>query len=429
MEKDVVAKKLRLANTNDWYVSDYRPESDLCQIHYHDDGRRDLFGHLRGNIYQLSTGILLSRSYGYLPEMVIDKLPIFGNSLIINISGLAEKLPLKELSFHPGLDGLLLQIWRYRGKSYLSSPKKIDIRESDSRIGDSLTFKEMYRIAAGPDPDKFFEGPDSDWVHIVLLVHPDLLHVSRIVLPDPIASVYYISSMKIGKRIGDRKIIPSMPRKKPLSIEEANRYLYNGGWEMADNEELSPYFRPSEPVIAIHNQQGYRFIPPGYHWRDQVRCHPNLLYNIFVLSSNRSLPKFPYHKESHLKMIVESGIPLMQLPRSRKISDGSNFRSRVYNVLIALLLAVPIHLQPHLFIEYLRFFEKRQLIVSALTDLIIQKRPYPAKQIVIQRISEQVANDDLLLIPETLEKKIEELLDGIDGEHLYRLYRYLEKRY
>ena len=142
-------------DSDDWYVCDRTDK--LCQLHYNKHGRLDLFGDLRGNVYDIATGNLLCRGYGYLPETISDFVPIKKSSIMVSDGIRTINLPIKYLTIYPDLDGLMLKIWRYQGVTYLTSNKKIDIRGSYSRAGDSLPFDEIYKIAKGPNPDDFFK--------------------------------------------------------------------------------------------------------------------------------------------------------------------------------------------------------------------------------------------------------------------------------
>ena len=85
----------------------------------------------------------------------------------------------------PFYEGVTLRVFKWNGKVYYASNRRLDARES--KWGDSKNFYTMYQEAKGPSEDELFDKdcPYSHTMYVFTIVHPDILNATRQHVIDP----------------------------------------------------------------------------------------------------------------------------------------------------------------------------------------------------------------------------------------------------
>lgn len=345
--KKQIANILNIELTDSWNIYDSDPDHNLYLIHYDQEADMNKYKDLRGIVVDIKAKTVVCRSYGFTPTAVKDKIELSDDGMIhiTDIYGDEHTMNPEQIKMKIGFEGTIIRIFKHAGKIYLSTHRRLNT--SKSRWGDSITFEKMYSQLNGPDPKSLFneESNYSPYCHIFLMVHPDVLNVSR----DQIGNGYmiylgpkqmwdftpencpYKQTTKDGIPIiikngsifsgndyiddwnQDNKpnagwidntlILPEVKTQLPqdksipvlvsplnINLEQVNLHLRYGFYKPYNDENLDPRIRTGEFIIIYKlDQLGQitgllRVQSQSYQWRSEMRDNnPNLLHRFYQL--------------------------------------------------------------------------------------------------------------------------------------------------
>jgi hypothetical protein len=199
--KRIVGEILKLPITQDWKITDH--SGNLCMVHFHDQADPTIYGYVRGVVIDVKHRVVVADSYGYTPTVVSDCLQVdtTGYVQLKDTDGKIHEVNLKTTPIHPGIEGMLIRVFRWEGRTYYASQRRFEL--SKSFWGDSPMFLDLYNSLGGPT-DLFDEREKfSPFVHFFMIEHNSLLHVSKKPVGD--GRLYYVGfrsmwqHMKIGE--------------------------------------------------------------------------------------------------------------------------------------------------------------------------------------------------------------------------------------
>ncbi|CAH6418516.1 Hypothetical protein POVN_LOCUS233 [uncultured virus] len=172
-----------------WRIVDQ--DADVTLLHYEPDAlplimqddeftpaEKDALLALRGTIIDTVTGRVLCRSFGYTPTVTADTLRSEGVMELKDQFGVPITIDMAKAIFQPCYEGTILRFWKWKGKVYRSTHRRIDA--SKSHWGSSKPFPELFADLGGPDGESLFgDEPNSNFVHVFLVSHPDLLMATK----------------------------------------------------------------------------------------------------------------------------------------------------------------------------------------------------------------------------------------------------------
>jgi len=253
-----------------------------------------------------------------------------------------------------------------------------------------------------------------------------------------------------------------------LSLEEANKHLmfgfYNafGGYDTLDRRML-----PGEFVIAHQLDENgatigmIRVESTSYSWRSEMRDNnPNIKHRFYQLVSgsylrydtedgrdryNRLYPTFTPYDDKSIKERLEHG-PYVVWPQDVTYNDPENLMdktSRMYNIWLAFLNAVPIHRQKEVseflgdlykkrgaLIRWLRMLNNRGNLdptefSARAVDIVESAKRFARKKV---DSGQDTTNDGKKLsVKEITNYNIKNLVMKEQGSSLYRLVREMER--
>jgi len=332
--KQTIAKILNINISDSWDILDSDPSHNLYLIHYSKEADMNQFGDLRGIVIDILAQTIVCRSFGFTPSAVSDQLAVSpdGKLHISDLNGTEHIINPEQLKIKIGYEGTIMRVFKHGGKVYHSTHRKLDT--SRSKWGNSITFEEMYRQLGGPDDDVLFntESEYSPYCHIFLMVHPDVLNVTK----DNVGSGYMVylgpkelwsydpenSPYKQTSKEGNPltpdwendprpnagwvdatlrmpETVDTLPADRTksrllapfnISFEDANQHLRYGFYKPFDDHNLDPRLRTGEFVMLYKiNSSGQisgllRVQSTAYQWRTEMRANdPNLLYRFYQL--------------------------------------------------------------------------------------------------------------------------------------------------
>jgi hypothetical protein len=319
-----------------WDILSSLPDVGLYLVHYKPDADLSRFGNLRGTVVDINARCIVCQSFGYTPTAVADQIVPDENGIVTirDTSGLEHVMNVKNTGFKCGFEGTIIRIFLHDGKVYRATHRRIN--PINSRWGDSITFNAMYDQLNGPADQVMFDltaGRYSPYVHIFLMVHPDILACSKQEIgtgymvylgvkqtysTEPEESPYRQEgnaddvtddlrpfSGPIDPAIRLPNVVTVIPTTidKPflldlfdLTIDQANDQLHFGFYEPFDitdsvgEQDFDPRLGCGEFVMAYrYDEIGHligllRITSPAYQWRSDVHDHnPNLLHRLYQL--------------------------------------------------------------------------------------------------------------------------------------------------
>ncbi len=338
-----ISEVLGIENSAAWQIVSSDPEHHLYMVHHKPEANLAEYGQIRGIVVDTEAKTIACRSYGYTPTIVSDQVliqPGDGNIHLIDDLGLEHVVDPARSHFKMGFEGTLINVFKHDGKVYRTTRKRLD--PSRSRWGSSKTFMEMYWSLGGPTDEVLFDpqSKDSPYCHTFIIVHPDVLVVSKdnvgegylvYLGPKQMWSLDYDES-PYKQTQKDGSLFPGITQEvvnqdeRPdagwidpavhvpktvsnmgenvshtpghaifsphnLSIEDANKHLLFGFYDpFAGYDKLDRRMLPGEFVI-IHqlDESGaitgmLRVESTPYAWRSGMRDNnPNLLHRFFQL--------------------------------------------------------------------------------------------------------------------------------------------------
>lgn len=342
--KSEIANILGINVSQAWEIKDSDPNNNLYLVHYTQQANMDEYGELRGIVVDTAAKTVVCRSFGHTPTAVLDELKIDpdNNLHIIDLLGTEHVFDSLNLKIKIGFEGTIIRVFKHNDIVYHSTHRRLHI--SKSQWGNSIPFEQMYHQLNGPSNEMLFnpESKYSPYCHIFLLVHPDVLNVTKdnvgpgyIVYlgpkqmwnPDPILGPYK-QTTKNNEPIGDNwesdprpnigwldntLKIPNTVSQLPsnysdtnvpltlspfnLSLQQANKHLRYGFYDSFDDQNLDPRLRTGEFVILYKLDANGQIIgllrvqSLSYQWRTEMRHNdPNLSHRFYQLLNGSYIP-------------------------------------------------------------------------------------------------------------------------------------------
>lgn len=394
--KALVAPMLKLNNDDPFEIVSEN-DSGLVMVHYRNDADLEIFKNLRGVVVDTQTGAVVSTSFPHAPRVVTPSIGSENGNFTFGNFQVSEQ----HVRIKVGYEGTLLNVFKHGGTVYHSTRKRLD--SSRSRWGNSKTFGQMFTELGGPtdlfDPEKDY----SPYCHSFIIVHPDVLVVSR----EDVGAGYliYLGPKKMYSVIPERcpypldrvdcelRVPETHSRKNPmnskvfspevLSLDEANKHLTFGFYQAFEEaDKMDSRLLPGEFVIVENTQTGdmYRVESPSYFWRSELRNNnPNLLHRFYELIDFSYLKgeqnqKFfetfpilaPYAKES-----IETNLPVIVWPQVELdfvATIPQSKETKMYNIWEAFLMVVPLHRQTEVLSYYENLVTRRAELVAWLIE-------------------------------------------------------------
>jgi hypothetical protein len=440
--KDTISTILDVPNTRSWEVIDQIPNEGLYMVHYTNTADLTQYGELRGIIVDINSKEIVCRSYAHSPIAVYSKLELNNNLLsIYDENGMIHEFNEKTMRIKRGYEGVMIRIFKHNNNIYFSTHRRINA--INSKWGNSLTFKDMYKQLINIDPEEMF-NPDeasSPVVQLFVLVHPDVQQVSKINLSKGGFPIYF--GGKLVRDVPDENKYSkyfnlsqfSEDIEERITIPEANEFLTYGHYpevKLSSDERLNP----GEFVVIQDVQEGevrdmVVIHSLAYNWRSFVRNNNSNLhlqfYKLFIfMGKNAVNDKFPminYFPESYIEKILDNG-PLIMWPVNNKNKIESN---ALYRIWASLLLAVPLDKQRVVFNLLKEYHEDKRELKNYLIKLLdyedINSKDISedTKQLIIDvKNTNHPLNEDYR---KNLIKEINFRVDRMKGQSLYRMIK------
>jgi hypothetical protein len=435
-EKEAIRKALGLVYSPSFFGIVDRVDN-LIMIHYNKENVYNLYEEdvdpsvivkilkLRGVIIDSEKAQVVSVSFGYTPDANYDYLPE-DNMRDTNNNDISFLLDEDSTLYYPSLEGTMIRAWKYEGKVYFSTHKKIN--PVNSSFGSSPRFLDLYKTLNGPTGDELFnpEISSSNITHCFMMCHKSLLVISKIEVgdgflmylgklnnqnPDTVQGDIDISSYwgsnafqvevnddNLGYPSGDKDnaqlFVPTL-----LTKNQVNQVLSYGPCFFAKERvdaaanQLS-VLKTGEPVIAIkrNNYQNIlsmcRIVPQCYTDKILVTDQNPITFNracvindITYLGDNEYNSLFPFlatpTNEQFLELKNLLGISNIFSPPSSFINNNpSQLKGntdeakdlRFRNALMIYILCLPLHLQQDACDFYAKIQERKELIYKFITN-------------------------------------------------------------
>ncbi len=189
---DIISDLLNITRGSEWDITSKDGERDLYMVHYSEKlaaiGVLDLdrYKKIKGIVVDTACGTVVCANYDNQYETVSDKLETTPDKKYYkfsdSVNGAIYTIPIEETQLHEGYEGVELRIWKDSlGKAHISTNKKIDLSNSDSRGYCPLSYYEYYKMLNGPAAESFFDPNKYNYpyVHRLMMVHTDILLVSK----------------------------------------------------------------------------------------------------------------------------------------------------------------------------------------------------------------------------------------------------------
>lgn len=499
-----IAEVLNVENSMAWEIVSEDPEHNLYMIHHKQEANLNEYGNLRGIVVDVTAKTVVCRSNGHTPIVVSDKLNFddAGKMKLVDTMN-NEHVVDDKTNFKIGFEGTLITVFKHNGKVYRTTKKRLD--PTKSRWGNSKTFMDIYWELGGPTDEELFdpESKYSPFCHMFIMVHPDVMIVSK----NMVGSGYlvylghkqmydldytkcpYKQTLKDGSYFSETETdfeldgrldagwIENVPRKpktssqlnssgtiyepENISLDIANKHLEFGFYPAFDYQNMDGRLLPGEFVIIETPNYLIKVESTSYAWRSSIRDNnPNLLHRFFQLLNgsyiqydtpegklrydNLYVTLTPYSEES----IKSNNDGFIVWPQDYSLIDDSYLHdrdSRMYNIWLNFLSAVPPHKQKEVNEFYSLFYKKREIVISWLQMLdhnnmldstILSKRAIDiiksARQFTQNRIvkkQDRTKNGKKLTMQELNYNNIRNLVMKEQGTSLYRLAKERDNYY
>ena len=414
--RQIIAEVLGVENSAAWKIVSSDPDHNLYMVHHVPEAAHGKYAGIRGVVVDTQARTIICKSYGYTPTTIMDKLSVQSDGMIriTDDLGLEHLVDPARMQIKSGFEGTLIHVFKHDGIVYRATRKRLD--PENSRWGNSKSFLEMYWELGGPKDEDLFnpETNYSPYCHVFIMVHPDVLVVSKENIgdgymvylgPQEMWSVEYdecpykqvredgtlfegVSQEEFdadtrpnaGWIDSDLRMPTTVSHFEPgatrditilsppnLSLEQANHHLTFGyyssfpGWQNYDRRLL-----PGEFVIVhFFDENGnleemIKVESTSYAWRATMRDNnPNLLHRFYQLLNGSYIRyETPEGREKYLDLypiltpypleIIKQSLPLVVWPEDPTYYDPNmltNRDSRLYNIWMAFMMAVPLHRQ------------------------------------------------------------------------------------
>ena len=365
-------------------VSEYE---NLVMLHYRDDADKNLLGNLRGVVVDKNYGNVVSYSLPYTPTFTTNHLTSENGYIRLG----DQTVETEKLKFKIGFEGTLITVFKYGGKVFRCTRKRLDF--SRSRWGNSKTFGDIYTELSGPSDEELFdtEKEYSPFCHYFILVHPDVMICSK----DNTYRLIYLGSKTMYSKEKCKYPLDKVDfqlraptrfyKPENITLEQANEHLMFGFYQRFEGYEfLDPRLLPGEFLILENTENGemYRIQSEAYSWRTEMRNNnPNLFHRFFEFLDYSYLSNKPEDESKYKKMfpiltfyeldlLKNLENPIVVWPQ--KTDEEHEFPStkdlKLYNIWQTFLISVPLSRQKEVIGFYERFMEKRNEVVAWLNE-------------------------------------------------------------
>ena len=411
--KKEIADVLGIALNDSWVITDTDAENDLYMIHYTSFADMNLYSDLRGIVVDLDSKTIVARSFGYTPSYTTSSLTIGTDNMyhLRNDSNEEDVYDAKNIVIKPKFEGTLLRVFKHKGKVYHSTHRRLDA--SRSRWGSSKTFLQMYEELGGPNDSVLFnsESATSPYCHIFLIVHPDVLNVSKIRVQKGFL-VYFGPKLmwSIESSQGNPKYtnidtelrIPKVSTEivedgstihSPLniSLEDANLHLRYGFYDAYDDSKLDERITTGEAcILYVLNSEGQiekclQVQSPAYSWRlDMRQNESNLLHRFYTfldLSYLRTdtfedlekyksyFPILTYHDLEMITDYIKREPIILWMGGTSTQNWLKSKLLNVYNIFMCFIISVPLHKQEEVSQMYSYLLASRNEVISWIQNI------------------------------------------------------------
>ena len=308
-DRKIVAEILDIESHGDWNILD--SDEDLRLVHYkwNQDRSKINYPNIRGVVVDVSTKTVVCHMYKMESEVCSDNInqnkdgsySLFGS----------KKLP-ENVTFKRGIDGIIYQVFYWKGKGYFCSFKKLNCLRA--RFPGHRPFYDMYLESGGPNPGELYDSKyeHSPWVFSFLLSHSSMINTSRMTLkegiviylgkrkmysedksPHPKESVQWdCPSLVLAKDIteaGEKKL-PFI--QETITSKEAEKFLQLGYDQTPAPKGVDQKHRNGEYIIATIPSDSplptkVRIVSYSYSYRNKMlNSNPNITSRFFELATD-----------------------------------------------------------------------------------------------------------------------------------------------
>jgi hypothetical protein len=419
ISQDDIKKKIseiaNIDNSSAWSVIDKDVDAGLYLIHHVPEANLSLYGHVRGIVVDIVNKVVVSRAYKHTPTVINNnlKLDSDGSINLVDIDGDIHSLNPQDVKLQTGFEGTLVHVFKHANKVYFGTRKRLNF--SRSKWGSSKTFEQMFTELSGPNANDLFDSECSysPFCHVFIMVYPDLLVASKDNVEDGYLvylgyqtmdwvsnSPFELSSVETQPKvvntsdqrqsISDDVLRGIIYKPKQLSLEEANKHLRTGFFDIEDKilNDLDDRMLPGEFII-IYKPDGslLKVESLGYSWRCGMRNNdPNLYHRFFQLMNGSYLdystidghkqyndlyPTMVAYEHAGLSRQLREIGPMSVLPQVKNINSSylMDRNSRLYNIWLCFFMSVPLNRQYEV-INYLNnFYSDRTQVIKWIKDL------------------------------------------------------------
>lgn len=476
-----------------WEILEHDDDNDLQLVHYTlTSAGVPEYPHVRGTVVSLNYECVVAKSYGHTPVAISDKLePVDGLIEMEDEDGVVHLFNANTTSFHMGFEGTLMRMFKWNGKVYKSTHRRLSVEKS--RWGnETKTFLEMYKDLNGPDT-LFGDEEFSPYCHFFMLTHPEvvvgtkhqltkglLVYLGYEQMWDPEDENLKIPKEKIDRVLKTPELATDLNSKqeqpitfqpKLLNLDEVNRHLKFGFW--SHDGSINKYderLGTGEFIIAYtfdeltQTKKLLRIHSTAYDWRLTMRGnHPNLYCQFVRLANgsyydfrkqnlkdmyNKSYPLLTRYDKSVINEYIRSGKTYTIWPQTT--GDERTLYSRdgrYYNIWLCFLMSVPLHRQVEVLDFLDRFYKDRNDVIDWLQELDDRGSLEDISQIIsartIQIINEtrrfantknvsgynKTKDGTTLSIKQLTRNNIGNLIRKEDGRSLYKLIKIRQRYY
>ena len=503
--KEALAKHLKVEVSDQWNVVDYDAEDELYQIHYNSEADMSKFGALRGVIihYNKLTGkcVTVCRGFEYTPTIKCDYIKPGSVVTLTDNMGKKHVIDTKKAIFKPGREAATIRAFLFNGKVRYPHYRGLDIYKSKAKWGDSKTFASMYDEMKAPKDSELFDMTKkySPIVHIILLVHPDLSNVSKEAFVEGRGYPLYVGTktMWVDEYPAD-EVDPVVHEIKNLTYDinlvrnsEPGTYLYTPrdmdcsqvnyflayGWQLIIDSQTGAWkshnsdLRQQNGEFVVAYLEGHKsstivkIQSTAYSWRSNLRGNDANLYHRFCelmedrkfkIVSNEYLEKYPkfsyYAPESIISVLDKKYIDTF--PNHGVPTTVVTDNDKMYNIWVALILAVPFHCQKEVSKMLERYNKDKKDLCNYLYELYKNKAHDKgegftrALEIITLAESHAVRNLDknestvtvsdcgeldhvtkrMMVVDAFVKKNIEHLIDNEHGHSLHKLIKLMHEQ-
>lgn len=374
---DKISVILGLPKNSDkyWDIYDHIENTDIYLVHYNaekldeisaefDEEDQQILTSLRGTIVDIKERWICCSSFPFTAKAEVNTIKTKNDIFTVEDEfGNTKELNISMCSFTPYYTGPIVRVWKYQGKTYLSSHHKISTK---SKWGSQHTFEEIfleyfcnkYPMSEDMSNDEkiqkigdilFSKDKESSNIsHSFMLCSPDILASgSRLNIGD--GFLVYLKSFELNKffnkkafehYIHHKKIeyentwidteqfremvnhnsipFPKLDSNKfvkppVFNYEIANKMLSLGYSKHSkeDVDKINYRIRPGESVILTCGDYSLKLSPSCVEWRDEIVGNNYNLYNQYCNMLNYSSSKEKYEKE-YDDLFPELGYPTNQ---------------------------------------------------------------------------------------------------------------------